>query len=129
MARHEWVRERLDNWAMWLERSERGALGYPRQSTIARYMPTGGGDGAHVPVDEVQARATHDAVQGLRFGAPRLYLVVYLRWVGDPRKAAKERGGPLGVEASALALCVAASTMYALQAQALDALALKLKRG
>jgi hypothetical protein len=126
---HEWVRDRLDNWADWLGRSERGALGYPRQSTIARYMPAGGSDGAHVPVDEVMARATHDAVEGLRFRAPRLYLVVHLRWVGDPRVPPDKRGGPLGVEATGLALCVAVSTVYALQARALDELALVLKRG
>lgn len=126
--RHEWVRERLEEWAQWLGRSERGALGFPRQASIARWMPASGGDGAHVPVSEVQARATDDAVETLRRGHARLYLLIHLRWVGDPRKHARERGGPMGVEAAATELCVAVSTFYALQAQALDALALRLRR-
>lgn len=126
-ARHEWVRERLDNWSSWLERSERGALGYPRQASIAKWMPSGG-DGSHVPVSEVQARATDDAVNALRFVRPQLYLVVHLRWVGDPRVERKQRGGPLGVEPTARAMCVAVSTVYALQAQALDHLAMVLPR-
>lgn len=128
MAKHEWVRERLDNWASWLERSERGALGYPRQAAFAKWMPHGCSDGAHVPVNDVQARATDDAVQALRFSNPRLYLVVHLRWVGDPRVTLDKRGGPRSVDETAQALCLAASTIYALQAQALDHLAMVLQR-
>lgn len=128
MSRHEWVRERLDNWANWLDRGERGAQGYPRQTAFAKWMPHGGVDGSHVPVSDVQARATDTAVNALRFTNAKLYLVVHLRWVGDPRLPAGQRGGPRGVEATAEAMCLAVSTVYALQAQALDVLAMALPR-
>lgn len=128
MARHEWVRQRLDNWANWLDRSERGALGYPKASTFARWQPTSTEGNNHIPVSEVQAKATDGAVNALRFTHPRLYLVVHMRWAGDPRVARSQRGGPLSVEATGRALCVAGSTVFALQAQALDHLALMLPR-
>lgn len=127
MAQHEWVRLRLDNWASWLERSERGTLGYPRQATFAKWQPSSS-DGAHVPVNDVQARATDDAINALRYVRPRWFLVLHLRWAGDPRLPLRERGGPLTVEGTAIALCVAASTVYALQAQAIEHLALTLPR-
>lgn len=128
MARHEWVRLRLDNWAEWLDRSERGALGYPKATPFARWQPASTEGNSHIPVSEVQAKATDDALAALRFTHPRLYLVVHMRWAGDPRKERAGRGGPMTVEATGRALCVACSTVFALQAQALDQLAMVLPR-
>jgi hypothetical protein len=127
MARHEWVRERLENWARWHEQSGRKALGYPRASAFTRLTPgSTDSDSNHVPVDDVVARATDDAVQALRPKTPHLWLVLQCRYLGDPRNALKVRGGPLSVNDTARAMCIAVSTYYAHMNDALDRLALAL---
>ncbi len=84
MARIEWVQHRLNNWALWHERSRGGGLGYASQSAFlnehddSRYE-------ARVPVDEVDASVTHQAVESLKLGKGHLHKtlqLIYLKGVG-----------------------------------------------
>ena len=43
MARLQWIKQRLDNWARWARERESGSLGYPKQSAFMRMTPSGGG--------------------------------------------------------------------------------------
>jgi DNA-directed RNA polymerase specialized sigma24 family protein len=67
MARIEWVEQRLQLWARW--RSQRGAgqSGFARTNILARWWrpPNNREAEAHIPVDEVEAFATDQAVREL----------------------------------------------------------------
>lgn len=114
MQADDWLCRRLDNWARWLTEGNRGTLGYPRQQAFARQMRVSvTADTAHIPVDDVEARGTHEAVEQLRrVGLTHLWLVLHCRWVGDPRVPDRVRR-PLGVRDTAAAMCVGESTVHA----------------
>ena len=76
MARIEWVKQRLDNWARWAVQREQGTLGYPKQSVFARMAGRGRRADTVIPIDVVDASVTDDAVQALRWDKPHLYLTV-----------------------------------------------------
>ncbi len=81
MARIQWVKDRLDNWARWCQRRESGALGYPRQTAFARLGPCNNVWGASVPIDELDASLTDSAVQTLRTSQPHLFLTLRAHYV------------------------------------------------
>lgn len=114
MAREEWIDRRLDNWARWLTEGNRHSLGYPRQQAFARQIRVSqSADTAHIPVDDVDARETHEAVENLRrVGQSHLWLVVHCRLVGDPR-APQHRRRPLGVKDTGQVMHLAEATVYA----------------
>lgn len=123
MARHDWVKSRLDNWARWLTQRSSGALGFPRQSPFARSVPSGAGpDGPSIPINDIEAARTHDAVEALKLTQSHLYLVICCRYIGDPRVAERRRR-PLAVVETATAMRCAESTVYAHMARALNHLA------
>lgn len=66
MARIEWVRQRLENWALWHERGAGGGLGFASQSSFLNDAATNRYREAWVPVDEVEAAVTDQAVSALR---------------------------------------------------------------
>jgi Phage antitermination protein Q len=76
MARIDWVRQRLDNWARWASQREAGALGYPKQAAFARLAPGGSSMGSAVPVDSLDASITDDAVKSFRWTHPHLHLTL-----------------------------------------------------
>lgn len=84
MARIEWVKHRLDNWALWKDKENRGGLGYATQSVLLteavdRYRE------AQLPVDDVDAEVTNQAVESLRAGKPHLYMTlqcIYVKGIG-----------------------------------------------
>ncbi len=91
MARIEWVKSRLENWARWCAQQEVGALGYPSQTTFARLAAPGGGNAA-VPIMALDASEMDDAVQSLRFSQPHLHLVLVLTYAkGLPRHQVAKR--------------------------------------
>ncbi len=93
MARIEWVKTRLENWARWCAQQEVGALGYPRQATFARLSPPAGGSNS-VPIMALDASEIDDAVQSLRYTQPHLHLVLLLTYVnGLPRHQVAKRMG------------------------------------
>jgi hypothetical protein len=76
MARIEYIRHRLENWARWSSQRESGSLGYPKQSPFARFTAGSGNDG--VPVSALDASEIDDAVRALQLTKSHLYLT--LKW-------------------------------------------------
>ena len=94
MARIEWVKHRLNNWAIWKARESAGGLGFSKQNVL---LALGQGDRYResvVPVDDVDASTTDVAVESLRAGKGHLYLtlqLVYVKGVGH-QEAARTMG-------------------------------------
>lgn len=81
MARIQWVKDKLDNWARWARQRESGALGYPKQSAFARLGPSSNVWGASVPVDDLDASLTDTAVQSLRTTQDHLFKTLRCHYV------------------------------------------------
>jgi hypothetical protein len=85
MARIEWVKQRLDNWALYKERERGGGLGFATQSMLLDVRAAGGYRESVIPVDEVDASVTDQAVESLRGGREHLHTALccfYLRGLG-----------------------------------------------
>lgn len=86
--RIEWVRLRLENWALWLADRGGAGLGYPRVTAFAREATCGGQGGYResvVPVDSVEAGVTNDAVKALEVAHLHLHTTlccVYIEGIG-----------------------------------------------
>jgi DNA-directed RNA polymerase specialized sigma24 family protein len=108
MARIEWVKHRLDNWARWKEREQRHGLGFYSQSAFLRVAVDGSGyRETSIPVDDVEARQTDDAVQALLTEHSHLHRTLVLIYLEDA-----------GIRAAALRLACAESTVKARLEQA-----------
>ena len=93
MARIEWIKARLENWALWKAREASGGLGYAKQSVLLadrvdryREIP--------LPVDETDAATTDKAVESLKLGRGHLYVtlhLVYIKGIGI-RETARQMG-------------------------------------
>lgn len=84
MARIEWVRHRLNNWALWKERESRGGLGFASQSVLLS-EPTGGYRESTMPIDDIDASVTNTAVESLRLPRAHLYMTlqhIYIKGLG-----------------------------------------------
>jgi hypothetical protein len=75
MARIEWIKHRLNNWALWKERESRGGIGFATRSVLLA-EPSGGYRESVMPVDEVDASLTNTAVESLRPTRPHLYMTL-----------------------------------------------------
>lgn len=94
MARIDYIRARLENWGRWSQQSESGALGYPKQSAFARMTPSGGRNEGMVPISDLEASETDDAVKSLQFTQSHLYLVLTLTYAkGQPCNQVAKRMG------------------------------------
>jgi hypothetical protein len=103
MARVEWIKQRLDNWARWKDREKGSGLGFYSQSAFLRMAVDGGGfRDASIPVDDVEASKTDRAVQALRGPFPHLHRTIELIYLEDT-----------GVPECARQLCRAVSTVHA----------------
>lgn len=86
MARIDWIKHRLDNWALWKDRESRGGLGYATQSVLLaervdRYREIN----IDSTVDETDAALTNTAVESLRVSQEHLYWTlqhIYVAGVG-----------------------------------------------
>lgn len=86
MARIEWVRHRLEEWARWCAQQDSGGLGYPKQSAFARLGGKGSRSESVVPINSIEAGETNNAVESLKAGQRRLYDVLTLIYAkGFPR--------------------------------------------
>lgn len=93
MARIEWIKHRLDNWALWKDRESHGSLGYATQSVLLsevvdRYREV------QLPIDETDAQVTDQGVKSLQAGRPHLYetlLWIYIEGIGI-RETARRMG-------------------------------------
>jgi DNA-directed RNA polymerase specialized sigma24 family protein len=81
MARIEWVRHELENWARWAAEKGGGALGYPRQTAFARMVARGSAwDSGQVPTSSLRAELTDRAVKSLQLTRSHLYEVLTLHY-------------------------------------------------
>ena len=102
MARIDSIRRRLENWQRWMLQGSGCGLGYPRRSAFLRMVPQSRDTDSVVPVDDVEAGVTHQAVESLRWRQSHLYqtlLLVYLRHM-----TASEAGRAMGKGASTIRL-------------------------
>lgn len=84
MARIEWVKQRLENWSRWKQREQSNGLGFYTQSPFLRIAVDGGGyREPTIPVDDVEGRATDDAVQSLLGDHPHLHRTLVLIYLQD----------------------------------------------
>lgn len=87
MRGNKYIRGKLENWARWSQQRELGGLGYPKQSAFARMGAAAGRTEAVVPLDNLDASETQDAVESLRFTQSGLHLVLVLTYAkGLPRQ-------------------------------------------
>lgn len=108
MARVEWVKQRLDNWARWKGREQRHGLGFYTQSAFLRVaVDSGGYREPQIPVDDVEGRGTDEAVQSLLGSHPQLHRTLVLIYLEDT-----------GQQAAAVQLSCALSTVKARLEQA-----------
>src|ERR1035437_10272406 len=86
MALIEWVKHRLENWALWKERESKGGLGFASQSSFLNEAATSDRyRESRIPVDEVDASLTNTAVESLRPTRPHLYMTlqhIYIQGIG-----------------------------------------------
>lgn len=80
MARIEYIRYRLENWARWCARRDAGALGYPSTNILASWAGRGRRAEAVIPIDHIEAAETDNAVASLRLTRSHLYLVLTLHY-------------------------------------------------
>lgn len=80
MARIEWVKQRLFNWALWKEREGRNGLGFYSQSAFLRIAVDCGGErnALFSTVDEIEAMKTDEAVHSLLGPKPHLARTIEL---------------------------------------------------
>lgn len=91
MARIDWIKLRLENWARWHAQRGSGGLGYPSQTSFARFVVDGGTREAVIPVNDIDASETEDAVNSLRLRKSHLYLTLVHIYVNnwDIKRTAK----------------------------------------
>lgn len=100
MARIEWIEHRLQNWARWRLSQGRGALGYAAVNLADADAGRDGYIEASIPISDVEASETDQALQ--RLNPPGLALTVVEVYTG--------RGG---IKDKARRLCCAEVTIYA----------------
>lgn len=103
MARIEWVKQRLDNWALWKERENRGGLGFYTSSSFTwDVVDTSGYREMMSTVDDIEAGKTDKAVQSLLGEHAQLHRTLALIYLEDK-----------GIRATSLLMCRAESTIKA----------------
>ena len=109
MARIEWVKQRLVQWAAWKSRRDSGGQGYPTQAAFVKILVDTSGyrESSLLGVDEAEAGQTDLAVQSLRIGKAHLHRTLELIYLED-----------VGIRRAAVALCCAESTVKARLEQA-----------
>jgi predicted DNA-binding protein (UPF0251 family) len=94
MARIDWVRHKLENWARWCSESASGGLGYPMQSAFSRLGVSGCREDGWIPMMPLDAAETNQAVDSLKLTQPHLHMVLTLVFAkGLPRHLAAKKMG------------------------------------
>ena len=113
MARIEWIKQRLSNWALWKARQQGGGLGFSSQASFLNEVDSSRYRESVIPIDETEASVTNDGVEALKATRPTVYECVMAFYVFSPG----------GDKATALYLGRARSTVHASLDQADIALA------
>lgn len=80
MARIDYIKHRLDNWALWKVRESTGGLGYARCSVLLN-EPVDGHRELMGTIEETDAELTNQAVESLRAGRQHLYMTLQLIYI------------------------------------------------
>lgn len=107
MARIEWIKQRLQNWALWCVQAESGGAGYSSTTSFLHEVDSSRYRESVVPVDEVDASVTNQAVESLRPERSHLYETLHCIY---------PKG--LGIKETARRTCRAESTIKAQLEQA-----------
>lgn len=95
MARIQWIKHRLENWALWKERESRGGLGFYTSSSFTwEVVDTSGYRELLATVDDNDAALTNQAVESLRMTKSHLY--VTLQHIYPKNKGIKETARIMG---------------------------------
>lgn len=86
MARIESIRHRLENWALWKAKGRLGGIGYASVNILASdTWSRGRYAGMSIPVMDIEAAETDEAVQALKLSGSHLFVtleLVYIKGVG-----------------------------------------------
>lgn len=110
--RIEWVKVRLNNWALWKAREAGGGLGFASTSSFLREVDSSRYRESIIPIDECDASVTNDGVESLKPGRAHLYACLQAIYIKDA-----------GIKGAAHRLGKAESTIKAQLEQADQALA------
>lgn len=103
MARIEHIKRRLANWALWKVRGDSGGLGFATRSSFLRdTWSESTYNGALVPVLELEAEETDQAVESLRDTREQIYWSLQAIYIDG-----------VGIKEAARRLCKAESTVKA----------------
>lgn len=102
MARIEWIKLRLENWARWKARAESGGRGWCSQATFLNDYSNDRYREARIPIDHVEGGVTNDAVESLKPERSHLYETLLCIYPLD-----------LGIRGTALHCGVQESTVHA----------------
>jgi hypothetical protein len=102
MARIDWIKSRLDNWALWAAAQRAGSLGFASQSALLLSERVDETREVRLPVDEIDAAVTDQAVSSLKPTHPELHRTLVLIYVHG-----------IGVKATASDQYTEPSTIYA----------------
>jgi DNA-directed RNA polymerase specialized sigma24 family protein len=80
MARIEYIKYRLNNWALWKVRESTGSLGYATCSVLL-HEPVDGDRELRDTIEDTDAELTNAAVESLRVGRAHLHRVLYLIYI------------------------------------------------
>jgi hypothetical protein len=113
VARIEWVKARLDNWARWVTQRDSGGTGYPKQSAFARAAGSATStDTAVIPIDDIDASRTHDVVERLHWERQELWLTLQCHYIGSPWAKANRRR-PMSTDEAAGLMSITRRTVQA----------------
>lgn len=86
MARIDWIVWRLKNWALWKHRENAESIGYATRSSFLREPGGGGYRDAQIPIFDIEAGVTDQAVESLKTAKPLHYETLVLYYIGGPRQ-------------------------------------------
>jgi hypothetical protein len=101
MARNEYIKHRLNNWALWKVRESSGGLGFATCSVLLN-EPVDGHRELMGTIEDTDAELTNEAVESLRAGKPHLHRTLYLIYIDA-----------VGIKAAARSMTRAESTIKA----------------
>jgi hypothetical protein len=102
MARIEWVEQKLKNWALYKSKEMGGGLGFSSQSAFLNDANTDRYRESTIPVDEVDASVTDQAVKSLEIPRPILFRTLELYYLEGK-----------GINGTAKLQCTSPSTVHA----------------
>lgn len=95
MARIEWIKQRLNNWALWKARESSGGLGFASQAAFLMDRVDGYREvNINATIDSTDAGLTNEAIEALKPARVHLYETLYCIYIRDTgiKGAARQLG-------------------------------------